>query len=130
MNSQSTPQIILTHFQWSLARLKEAIDKENTEYYRGAALHRFKITYTLGLQAIRAYAKAQGQICVTEISCFHWVKKKKWLEKTVDENNILADYEKVQNQPKGKEAKMIYEALPKYYAFLNHLSQHMQSINE
>ncbi len=36
--------IVLSHFNWSLARLKEAIAKEDTEYYRGAALQRFGLT--------------------------------------------------------------------------------------
>ena len=63
MPSKPTPQIILTHFNWSLARLKEAIENEDTEYYRGAALHRFRLTYDVALETIRAFAKEQGKIC-------------------------------------------------------------------
>jgi len=35
MTSKQSPQIILPHLNWSLARLKESIEKEDTDYYRG-----------------------------------------------------------------------------------------------
>ena len=49
MASQQSPQIILPHLNWSL-RLKEAIEKEDTDYYRGAALQRFSLTYEVALK--------------------------------------------------------------------------------
>ena len=74
MSSQPIPHIVLTHFDWSLARLKETIENEDTEYYKGAALHRFRLTYDMALETIRAFARRQGQICATEESCFKWVE--------------------------------------------------------
>lgn len=128
MSSQPSPQIVLTHFNWSLVRLKEAIENEGTEYYRDAALHRFILTYDVALKTIRVFAKEQGQICSTDESCFQWVKKKQWLEKNVDWNCIRADYQRVQNQPEAKEAEKIYDELKTYYMLMNHLSECMKLI--
>ena len=85
-SSPHTPQIVLAHFNWSLVRFKEAIANEDTEYYQGAALHRFRLTYEVALKAIRAFAKAQGHTCTTDESCFQWVKGKQWLEKGINSN--------------------------------------------
>ena len=59
MASQQSPQIILPHLNWSLARLKEVIEKEDTDYYRVAALQRFRLTYEVALKAIRAFAEQE-----------------------------------------------------------------------
>ena len=126
MSSQPTPQIILSHFNWSLARLKEAIENESTEYYRGTALHRFSLTYDVALETIRAFAREQGQVCSTEEDCFQWVKEKQWLEKKVDCNFIKADYQRIQERLKAKEAEKIYDELQTYYMLLNHLNECMK----
>ena len=130
MFPKPTPQIILTHFDWSVARLKEAIENEDTDYYQGAALHRFRLTYEVALKAIRAFAKAQGHTCTTDESCFQWAKKKHWLEKNMDWNAMLAHYERVKNQPKAKEADGIYIELKTHYILLNHLNECMKLVEE
>ena len=80
----------------------------------------------LGLEAIRAFAKEQGQGCSTDLSCFQWVKKKRWLGEKVDTNIILANYKIVQGRPNDKEAKIIYAELKTYYNSLNYLSDCMK----
>ena len=130
MPSQTTPQIILTHFDWSLARFKESIENEDTEYYREAALHRFKLTYDVALETIRAFAKGQGQICSTEESCFQWVKGKQWLGNGINPNIMQANYQKIQNQPKSEEVYKIYGELQAYYILLNQLSDRMKLAKE
>ena len=126
MSSKPTPQIILTHFDWSVARLKEAIENEDTEYYRGAALHRFRLTYEVALETIRAFAKKQGQICSTDQSCFQWVEKKNWLEKNINWSPMLEHYERVKNQSKDKQLDSVYIELKTYYIFFKHLSERMK----
>ena len=126
MSSQPNPQIILTYFDWSLARLKEAIENEDTQYFRAAALHRFRLTYEVALETIRAFARGQGQNCSTDKSCFQWAEKKHWLEKTTDWNAMLSDYEKVKNPPKNKNLSKVYIELKTYYLLLNHLSRCMK----
>ena len=126
MPKQPTPQIVLTHFDWSLARLKEAIEKEHTEYYRGAALQRFGLTYDTALKTIRAFAKEQGHTCTGDESCFLWVEEKQWLKKDTDWNVILVDYQRIQRQPEGEEADKIYDQLKTYYILFSHLSECMK----
>ncbi len=126
MPKQPTPQIVLTHFDWSLARLKEAIGKEDTEYYRGAALQRFGLTYDTALKTIRAFAKEQGHTCTGDESCFLWVEEKQWLKKDTDWNVMLVDYQRVQRQPEGEEADKIYDQLKTYHILFNHLSECMK----
>ena len=126
MSSQPTPQIVLTHFNWSLARFEETMENEDTEYYKGAALHRFMLTCSVALEAIRAFAKGQGRICSTEESCFQWVEDKHWLEKNANWNVMLEDYEKVKFSPKDKEVDNIYIKLKTYYILLSHLSKCME----
>jgi len=126
MPKQLTPQIVLTHFDWSLARLKEAIAKEDTEYYRGAALQRFGLTYDTALKTIRAFAKEQGHTCTGDESCFLWVEEKQWLKKDTDWNVMLVDYQRVQRQPEGEEADKIYDQLKTYYILFSHLSECMK----
>ncbi len=72
MASQQPPRVILPHLNWSLARLKEVIEKEDTEYYRGAALQRFRLTYEVALKVIRAFAKQEGKIFTTDDACLQW----------------------------------------------------------
>ena len=130
MSFQPDPRIVLTHFNWSLARLKESIEKDDTEYYRGAALNRFKLTYEVAIKTIRTFAKEQGQICSTEESCFQWIKEKKWLGKNAQWNNILADYQRVENGLGDNEVDKIYGEMQKYYTLLKHISECMKLVEE
>ena len=118
MASQQTPQILLPHLNWSLARLKEVIEKEDTEYYRGAALQRFKLTYEVALKVIRAFAKQEGKIFPTDDECFKWAEEKQWLKKKTGWSAVIKNYKKVKNLPKEKSTDGIYNELQGYYALL------------
>ena len=126
MSSQQTPQIILPYLNWSLARLKEAIEKKDTEYYRGAALQRFGLTYEVALKSIRAFAKEQGETCATDEACFQWVKEKEWLGKDVDFNAMIANYRRIQKQPESEDMNKIYGRLQAHYTLLNNISECMK----
>jgi len=126
MSSKPTPEIILTHFDWSLARLKEAIKNENTEYYRGAALQRFRLTYDVALETIRAFAIESEQVCSTDESCLRWVEKKQWLVKNAEWKVMIKHYKKIKNQPKDNELDEIYIELKTYYSLLKYLSECMK----
>ena len=118
MASQQTPQVILPHLNWSLARLKEVIEKEDTEYYRGAALQRFRLTYEVALKVIRAFAKQEGKVFPTDDACFQWVEEKQWLKKKLDWAAVIKNYKKVKSLPKEKSTDGIYNELQGYYALL------------
>ena len=128
MRTKSTPQIKLNHLEWSLARLKESIENEDTEYYRGAALNRFGLTCSVALETIRAFAKENKQTCFTDESCFQWVEKQNWLEKNMCWEDMLDLYKRIKSRTRIKEDDKNYMTLKTYYILLSHLSEHMKTI--
>ncbi|KMP12578.1 hypothetical protein UZ36_00500 [Candidatus Nitromaritima sp. SCGC AAA799-C22] len=125
MSNPSSPQIMLTHYDWSLARLKEALEKEDTEYYRGAALQRLGLTCDLVFKTIRAFAGEQDKTLSTHESCFEWAARQNWLENDTGWKKIMTAYVKIQNRPTGASADQIYTELPEHFQFLKHLRDRM-----
>ena len=110
-------------------RLKEAINKEDTEYYRGAALQRFGLTYKVAMKVIIAFAIEEGETCISDEDCFKWLKKKQWLEKDSDWNLLTANYQSIQNQPQNMTTNKIYHNLQGHYTLLKSLSERMHLIS-
>ena len=125
MAFQQTPQIILPHLNWSLARLKEVIEKEDTEYYRGAALQRFRLTYEVALKAIRAFAAQEGKFFSSDESCFQWIEEKQWLEKKSDWITVIQNYKKVKSISEEKFRNNTYNQLQGHYALLDYMKESM-----
>ena len=125
MASQQSPQIILPHLNWSLARLKEVIEKEDTDYYRGTALQRFSLTYEVALKTIRAFAEQEGKIFSSDESCFQWVEEKQWLKKKSDWITVIQNYNKVKNIPEEKLRNNTYKQLHAHYAILDYMKESM-----
>ena len=125
MASQQSPQIILPHLNWSLSRLKEVIEKEDTDYYRGAALQRFSLTYEVALKAIRAFAEQEGKSFSSDESCFQWIEEKQWLEKKSDWITVIQNYNKVKNIPEEKLRNNTYKQLHAHYAILDYMKESM-----
>ena len=123
MTSKQSPQIILPHLNWSLARLKEAIEKEDTDYYRGAALQRFSLTYEVALKAIRAFAEQEGKSFSSDELCFQWVEEKKWFKKKSDWITVIQNYKKVKKLPKEKPTVNTYSELRGHYALFNDINE-------
>ena len=118
MPSHQTSQIILPHLNWSLARLKEAIEKESTEYYRGVALHRFRLTYEVTLKVIRAFALEEGALLSTDNEYFQWADEKEWPKNKSDWAKVTKNYKKIKNLPKEMSTNDIYNELQSYYELL------------
>ena len=125
MASQQSPQIILPHLNWSLARLKEAIEKEDTDYYRGAALQRFSLTYEVALKAIRAFAEQEGKIFSSDESCFQWIEEKQWVKKISDWESVINNYNKIKNSSEEKSTDNTYKQLRNYYPLFYDMSMSM-----
>ena len=123
MTSKQSPQIILPHLNWSLARLKEAIEKADTDYYRVAALQRFSLTYEVTLKAIRAFAEQEGKSFSSDESCFQWIEEKKWFKKKPDWITVIQNYKKVKNLPKEKSTGNAYRKLRDHYALFNYINE-------
>ena len=88
-------------------------------------MERFRLTYNVALETIRAFASEQGKICPTDKSCFEWVREKKWLDNKTNWSYLVADYQKIQTRQKDDDAEKIYRELRFHYLLLNHLSQSM-----
>ena len=125
MASQQTPKIIMPHLNWSLARLKEVIEKEDTEYYRGAALQRFTLTYEITLKAIRAFAEHEGKSFSTDKLCFQWIEKIKWVEKKTDWDSLIKNYNKIKKFPEENSTGNTYRNLPKHYTIFKNIKESM-----
>ena len=125
MTSKQSPQIILPHLNWSLARLKEAIEKEDTDYYRGAALQRFRLTYEVALKAIRAFAEQEGKSFSSDESCFQWIEEKQWVKKISDWESVINNYNKIKNSSEEKSTDNTYKQLRNYYPLFYDMSMSM-----
>ena len=125
MASPQSPQIILPHLNWSLARLKEVIEKEDTDYYRGAALQRFRLTYEVALKAIRAFAEQEGKSFSSDESCFQWIEEKQWVKKISDWESVINNYNKIKNSSEEKSTDNTYKQLRNYYSLFYDMSMSM-----
>ena len=125
MTSKQSPQIILPHLNWSLARLKEVIEKEDTDYYRGAALQRFRLTYEVALKAIRAFAEQEGKSFSSDESCFQWIEEKQWVKKISDWGSVINNYNKIKNSSEEKSTDNTYKQLRNYYPLFYDMSMSM-----
>ena len=125
MASQQSPQIILPHLNWSIARLKEVIEKEDTDYYRGAALQRFRLTYEVALKAIRAFAEQEGKSFSSDESCFQWIEEKQWVKKISDWESVINNYNKIKNSSEEKSTDNTYKQLRNYYSLFYDMSMSM-----
>jgi len=125
MTSHQSPEIILPHLNWSLARLKEVIEKKDTVYYRGAALQRFRLTYEVALKAIRAFAEQEGKSFSSDESCFQWIEEKQWFQKKSDWITVIQNYKKIKSMPEGIIRDNTYNQLQDHYALLDHMKESM-----
>jgi hypothetical protein len=128
MDLQPTPQIILPHLNWSLARLKEVIEKEDTDYYRGAALQRFRLTYEVVIKAIHAFALEEGESISSDESCFQWVEKKQWLEKQSNWTKVIQNYNTVKSFSEEISRNKTYKELRDHYELLNDIKESMNLV--
>ena len=125
MGSPQSPQIILPHLNWSLARLKEVIEKEDTDYYRDAALQRFSLTYEVALKAIRAFAEQEGKSFSSDESCFQWIEEKQWLKKKSDWITVIQNYNKTKGFSEEKVMDNAYKQLRNHYSLFYDINMSM-----
>ena len=128
MSIPTSAQTVLIHFDWSLARFKEALEKEDTKYYRGAALQRFSLTYDLAIKTIRAFAEEQNTTCPDDASCFKWAVNHRWLKNDSGWKKVARDYTNTLGRPTDATTDQIYADLPKYYHLMDHLRRQMEAI--
>ena len=128
MSTPISPQAVLIHFDWSLARFKEALEKEDTKYYRGAALQRFSLTYDLAIKTIRAFAEEQNTTCSDDASCFEWAVNHRWLKNDSGWKKMAKDYTNTLERPTDATTNQTFAELPKHYHLMSYLRRQMGAI--
>ena len=110
----SSPEILLTHLDWTIQRLAEILKNEKTPYYRSAALQRFGLTYEMAMKCLRAISEGNAEGSAIEAE----------LEASADWRELTEAYDKIwqsslkdkpdESEPQ-KPADEIYHRLNQYH---------------
>jgi hypothetical protein len=121
MSTQTPPEVLLTHFHWSLQRFEEVLGMEKTAYYRDAALERFGFTLDRAMHCIRGLAERQGTPCTTHLDCLDIAEKLRHLDDPGEWRQLQQAYEQLKSPDKNQYADTIHTRLPLYYTRLRKL---------
>ncbi len=125
---------MLTHLDWNLQRLDEALKQESTDYYKGAALQRFGHTYTMAIKSIRGFENLQeeaGKAIDEETNdehCVELANQNGWTEDPSQWQEMIADYQRIIQKPDKQETETVYQKLPRYQQAFKNLYSNLQSL--
>ncbi len=115
MNSDSSPEIILTHFDWNIQRLDEMLKQEASDYFRSAALQRFGLTGDSALKCLQAFARQEGQSCDSLEECIQFADKAGWVNLNDTWKELISEHEKIAQAGKGDDVALdIFQTLGNY----------------
>ncbi len=127
----SQKKVLLTHLDWNLQRLDEALKQENTDYFKSAALQRFGHTYTMAMKSIRGFGVPEGKAGETnEAQCIELATQNGWTEDPPQWQEMTEDYQCVNQKPDEQEVEAIYQKLPRYQQVFKNLYSHLQSLTK
>ena len=116
MDSDSSPEILLTHFDWNIQRLKEMMNQEPSDYFRSAALQRFGLTCDSALKCLQAFAQQNGKTCDSLEECVQIAGNAGWIRLDDAWKNLISAHEKISNGGKGDElAEEAFNSLGNYH---------------
>lgn len=128
MTPSSTPEILLTHLDWTIQRLHEILQREKTPYYRDAALQRFGLTYDMALRCLDAVL--QGNEASPPAEAWGPETPADWQELTEAYNKIQ---QLLKNEAEGdsKSADEVFHNLDRYHIIFQKLYRylHVKSSN-
>jgi hypothetical protein len=131
---QTSPQqkkVLLTHLDWNLQRLDEVLKQGSTDYFKSAALQRFGHTYTMAMKNIRGFEESHSGDPEEENNdgrCVELAMQNGWTEEQSQWEEMIADYQRINQKPDEKEAETIYQKLPRYQQAFKYLYAHLQSL--
>ncbi|SVA05883.1 uncharacterized protein METZ01_LOCUS58737 [marine metagenome] len=125
--SPSESQVLLTHFDWNLQRLAEVLKQEQNDYFKGAALQRFRHTYDIAIKVIRSIAQWKNLSCQTDEQCFETALENGWLEKQLCWTEMIEDYQRINQKPQT-DTENVYLKLTAYHKAFSHLFTHLKTI--
>lgn len=125
----SQKKVLLTHLDWNLQRLDEALKQESTDYFKGAALQRFGHTYTMAVKSIRGFENLKEEASDTnDERCFEMANQSGWTEDPPQWLEMIADYKRINQKPDKQETEAVYQKLPRYQQAFKNLYSNLQSL--
>ncbi|MBC8287324.1 MAG: nucleotidyltransferase substrate binding protein [Nitrospinae bacterium] len=122
-------KVLLTHLDWNLQRLDEALKQESTDYFKSAALQRFGHTYTMAIKSISGFGETEDETKkINAEQCIELAKKNGWMEDPPQWQEMIADYKCINQKPDEQEAEAVYQKLPRYQKAFKNLYSHLQSL--
>lgn len=119
----------MTHLDWNLQRLDEALKQESTDYFKGAALQRFGHTYTMAVKSIRGFENLKEEASDTnDERCFEMANQSGWTEDPPQWLEMIADYKRINQKPDKQETEAVYQKLPRYQQAFKNLYSNLQSL--
>jgi hypothetical protein len=122
----SQKKVLLTHLDWNLQRLDEALKQESTDYFKGAALQRFSHTYTMAIKSIRGFENLQE--AANDEQCIELANQNGWTEDPPQWLEMIADYKSIIQKPDKQETEAVYQKLPRYRQAFKNLYTNLQSL--
>jgi hypothetical protein len=130
----SQKKVLLTHLDWNLQRLDEALKQESTDYFKGAALQRFGHTYTMAIKSIRGFENLQEDADkandeeTNDEYCIELANQNGWTEDSPQWLEMIADYKRINQKPDKQETEAVYQKLPRYQQAFKNLYSNLQSM--
>ncbi len=127
--SQTPPpqkKVLLTHLDWNLQRLDEALKQESTDYFKSAALQRFGHAYTMALKSIRRFGEFTEE--ANDEQCIELAAQKGWTQDQPEWQEMIADYQRINQKSNEQETEAIYQKLPRYQQAFKSLYSRLQNL--
>ena len=125
--SPSESQVLLTHFDWNLQRLAEVLKQDQNDYFKGAALQRFRHTYDIAIKTIKSISRWKNLSCQTDEQCFRTALENGWLEKQPPWAEMIEDYKRINQKPQT-DTENVYLKLTAYHKAFSYLFPHLKTI--
>jgi hypothetical protein len=123
----SQKKVLLTHLDWNLQRLDEALKQESTDYFKGAALQRFGHTYTMAIKSIRGFENLEeGE--TNDEHCIELATHSGWAEDQPQWQEMIADYKRIIQKPDKQVTEDVYKKLPQYRQAFKNLYAKLQNL--
>jgi hypothetical protein len=125
----SQKKVLLTHLDWNLQRLDEALKQENTDYFKGATLQRFGHTYNMVIKSIRGFENPLEEDGETKDERYiEMAIQNGWTEDPPQWLEMIADYKRINQKPDKQETEAVYQKLPRYQQAFKNLYSNLQSL--
>ena len=108
----SPKELLLTHLDWNIQQLGEALKQGTTEYYKSAALQRFGHSYLMALKTIHSFSNQKTE--TDEKECIELANQNGWTEDKSQWDQMVNDFKSINQKPNLEQVESIYEKLPAY----------------